>query len=159
VDQDACAEPADRRPRQQKRAWVSVVASDAGAPYTVFDKVRRGDREVEISVKTPHNLEGRTPVLVDDIISSGRTMIEAVRLIRARGASAPVCVTVHGLFADNSDALLKQTGARVVTSNSISHPTNGIDVAELLATSVRELTPMPARNSILNNSGCHHHDD
>jgi ribose-phosphate pyrophosphokinase len=107
---------------------------------------------MELSVKTPHHLDGRTPVLVDDIISSGRTMIETVRLIRARGASAPVCVAVHGLFAGNSDATLAQAEARVVTSNSICHPTNGIDVAELLASPLRELAPMPARDSIRNDS-------
>lgn len=140
-------------PDSESEQWVSAVASDAGAPYTVFEKVRRGDREVEISVKTPHQFDGRTPVLVDDIISSGRTMIEAVHLIRARGASVPVCVAVHGLFADNSDALLAQAGARVVTSNSICHATNGIDVAELLASAARELASLPARESILNDSG------
>ena len=84
----------------------------------------------------------RTPVLVDDIISSGRTMIEAVRLLRERGATTPVCVAVHGLFADNSDMLLAQAGARVVTSNSVPHETNGIDVAEVLANAVGDLAPV-----------------
>ena len=67
-------------------------------------------------------------------------MIEAVRLIMARGATAPVCIAVHGLFADNSDELLAQAGARVVTSNTIPHETNVIDVAVLMAAGVRELT-------------------
>ncbi len=140
-------------PDSESEQWVSAVSKDAGAPYTIFEKARRGDRDVEISVKKHRGLDGRTPVLVDDIISSGRTMIEAVRLIMAQGAGAPICVAVHGLFADNSDTSLAQAGARVVTSNSISHATNGIDVTELLASSVRELAPMPARDSILNDSG------
>jgi ribose-phosphate pyrophosphokinase len=65
--------------------------------------------------------------------------IEAVRAITERGGTTPVCVAVHGLFADNSDALLAQTGARVVTSNTIPHEMNGIDVAELLASSIPSL--------------------
>jgi ribose-phosphate pyrophosphokinase len=88
------------------------------------------------------NLGARTPVLVDDIISSGRTMIEAVRLIVAHGAATPVCIAVHGLFADNADALLAQAGARVITSNSIPHGSNAIDVGEGIAASVRELAQL-----------------
>ena len=128
-------------PDRESVQWVSAVAKDAGAPYAVLEKVRRGDREVEISARNLPDLAGRTPVLVDDIISSGRTMIEAVRLIVARGGAAPVCVAIHGLFADNADVLLAQAGARVVTSNSIPHATNEIDVGELLAGAIGELVP------------------
>jgi ribose-phosphate pyrophosphokinase len=128
-------------PDSESEQWVSAVARDADAPYAVLEKVRRGDRDVEISIKNLRDLEGRTPVLVDDIISSGRTMIEAVRLIVKRGAAPPICLAVHGLFADRCDALLAQSGARVVTSNSIPHETNGINVAPLLADSVSALLP------------------
>ena len=131
-------------PDSESEQWVSTVAKDAGAPFTVLEKVRRGDRDVEISVKNLADFNGRTPVLVDDIISSGRTMIEAVRIILARGATVPVCIAVHGLFADNSDMLLAKTGARVVTSNSIPHETNAIDVGELLANAVGEVAQMPS---------------
>jgi ribose-phosphate pyrophosphokinase len=130
-------------PDSESAQWVSVVATEAGAPFAVLQKVRLGDREVKISVEGLPDLAGRTPVLVDDIISSGRTMIEAVRLLKKRGGAAPICIAVHGLFADHSNLLLEQMGARVVTSNSIHHVTNGMDVGKLLAHSVRELACEP----------------
>ena len=40
-----------------------------------------------------------TPVLVDDIISTARTMIVTVRQLIAAGLQAPVCVGVHAVFA------------------------------------------------------------
>lgn len=126
-------------PDSESEQWVSVVAKDAGAPYTVLEKIRYGDRQVEISGAHLPALDGRTPVLVDDIISSGRTMIETARILISRGGPAPVCIAVHGLFADNSNELLTKMGARVVTSNSIPHATNGIDVGALLADPVSEL--------------------
>ena len=67
-------------------------------------------------------------------------MIETVRLLKTIGAAAPVCVAVHGLFADDSDALLIKEGARVVTANTVPHETNAIDVAALMAAGMRELT-------------------
>ena len=118
---------------------MSAVAKDAGAPYSVLEKIRHGDRDVEITLKEPRSWSGRTPVLVDDIISSGRTMIKAVKLLTARGWQQPICIAVHGLFADGSDALLQQAGARVVTSNSVPHRSNALDTGGILATAVREL--------------------
>jgi ribose-phosphate pyrophosphokinase len=123
-------------PDSESEQWVSAVARDADAPYTVLQKVRRGDRDVKISFKDLRHLKGRTPVLVDDIISSGRTMLEAVRLIVKQGGTPPVCIAVHGLFSDHCDRLLAQADARVVTTNSIPHDTNGIDVAQILANAV-----------------------
>jgi len=130
-------------PDSESEQWVSSVAKDVGAPYTVLEKIRHGDRDVEITVRNPNHLKDRTPVLVDDIISSGRTMIEAVRLIRARNSTTPICIAVHGVFADNSDQLLAHAGARVVTTNSILHDSNVIDVTPALAAGVRKLEVSP----------------
>jgi ribose-phosphate pyrophosphokinase len=63
-------------------------------------------------------------------------MLAAVRLLQERGAPKPVCIAVHGLFADHSDTLLAQAGARVVTSNSIPHESNDVDVGEILANAI-----------------------
>jgi ribose-phosphate pyrophosphokinase len=120
-------------PDSESEQWVAAVASDAGAPFAVLEKVRRGDRDVEIKLKDLSAWQGRTPVLVDDIISSGRTMLQAVKLLTIRGWGRPICVAVHGLFADRSDAFLEQAGARLVTSNSIPHRTNRLDIAPALA--------------------------
>ena len=126
-------------PDSESEQWVAAVANDVGAPYCVLEKVRHGDRDVQISLKDIDQWKGRTAVLVDDIISSGRTMIEAVRLLKSRGWTSPVCIAVHGLFADNSDALLVEAGARVVTTNSVGHATNEIDIARLLESAIDEL--------------------
>ena len=123
-------------PDSESEQWVAIVASDAHAPYSVLDKVRHGDRDVEIRLKNLEQWKGRTPVLVDDIISTGRTMIEAVRLLTSQGWPAPVCVAVHGLFADDADVLLARTGARVVTSNSVPHATSAIDIGKALAAAI-----------------------
>jgi ribose-phosphate pyrophosphokinase len=127
-------------PDRESEQWISAVAKDVGAPYAVLDKIRHGDREVEISSGTLQALDAdATPVVIDDVIASGRTMLEAIRAVVAHGGRNPVCAAVHGLFADASDVLLTQAGARVATSNTIPHATNRIDVSGLLADAVREL--------------------
>src|SRR6266581_7233395 len=132
-------------PDSESEQWVSAVAKEAGAPYTVLQKIRHGDRDVEISVRDASSIGDRTPVFVDDIISSGLTMIEATRLISTKTTKPPVCVAVHGIFADNSDLLLAKAGARVVTSNSVAHATTGIDIGPLLTPAIRDLMTGGAR--------------
>lgn len=81
-------------------------------------------------------LVGRRAVLVDDIIASGRTMIEAVRLLAAQGWPPPACIAVHGLFPDHSDELLSRVTALVVTTNSVRLKRSDIDIAPLLGEAI-----------------------
>lgn len=127
------AKPVLIGPDAESEQWVSAVAREAQAPFTVLEKTRHGDRDVAIKVRHMERLEGHTPVLLDDIISSGKTMLEAVRHVREYSAAQPICLAVHGIFADGSDVALERAGARVVTTNTIPHPSNAIDVAHFLA--------------------------
>ena len=120
--------------------WVSAVADAAGAPAIVLEKKRRGDRDVTVSVPDVERWRAHTPVLVDDIISTARTMIETVRHLGRAGLAPPVCVGVHAVFADQAyEDLLRAGAGRVVTCNTIPHASNAIDLAASLADAV----PLP----------------
>jgi ribose-phosphate pyrophosphokinase len=123
-------------PDQESEQWVSEVAKEAGAPFAVLEKQRQGDRQVIIDVKKLDAIADRTPVLVDDIISSGKTMVGAVTGLFAIAKRAPICIGVHGLFSDRADDELQRAGARVITCNTVPHPTNAIDVAPALAAAI-----------------------
>jgi ribose-phosphate pyrophosphokinase len=132
-------------PDAESVQWVSAVAERCGAPFVILEKTRRGDRDVSIrasggaSIAVPGD---HTPVLLDDIVSTGRTLIEATRQLRAAGAPPPICIAIHAVFADALDALrdaLVAAGARgIVTCNTILHATNRICVLDSLAAAVRE---------------------
>jgi ribose-phosphate pyrophosphokinase len=124
-------------PDAESVQWVSAVAEQCGAPFVILEKTRRGDRDV--SVSSPERAwNGHTPVLIDDIVSTGRTMIEATRQLRAAGAAPPMCVAIHAVFADAVDTELTSAGAAgIVTCNTITHATNRICVADLIATATR----------------------
>lgn len=108
-------------PDAESEQWVAAVVSEAGAPFLVLRKVRRGDREVEVSVPDVGRWSGHTPVLVDDIVSTARTMAGTVGHLRRAGMPAPVCVGVHAVFAPGAREELTSAGAgRVVTCNTIS---------------------------------------
>jgi ribose-phosphate pyrophosphokinase len=124
-------------PDSESRQWVASVAELAGAPSAVFTKRRTGDRTVALTLPDLAAHRARQPVLVDDIIASGVTMTAAVRALRRGEYRAPICVAVHGLFAGNAFEMLRDTGAAaIVTTNTVRHRSNAIDVTPLLAEAV-----------------------
>jgi ribose-phosphate pyrophosphokinase len=132
------ARPCIVGPDDESAQWVSQVAARAGCPWTVLHKERRGDREVELVLPDLAPLQNKTPVLVDDIVSSAATLAVAARRLRDVGCEAPVCVGVHAVFAAEAAARLQVSGAaRVVTCNTLKHPSNAIDVTTAMADAVR----------------------
>ncbi|MFZ5542866.1 MAG: ribose-phosphate pyrophosphokinase [Pseudomonadota bacterium] len=131
-------------PDEESGQWVADVARRAEAPSVVLRKVRHGDRDVEVAVPEVERWREHTPVLVDDIVSTGRTMIETMGHLQRAGLAAPVCIAVHAVFADNAAQDLLDAGAgRVVSCDTVVHPSNAISVAPELAGAVRELVPAP----------------
>jgi ribose-phosphate pyrophosphokinase len=127
-------------PDQESGQWVAQVAAAVGCPYTVLSKVRTGDREVAVSVPQLAELAGGTPVLVDDIVSTARTMMAALAQLKAGGFAAPVCVGVHALFAGSAYAELLAAGAaRVVTCDTVRHASNRIALGAPLAAAAARL--------------------
>jgi len=55
-----------------------------------------------------------------------------------------VCIGVHGIFAAGAYEGLKAANARVVTTNTIQHETNAIDVVPLLAEGIRSFFDTPS---------------
>ena len=120
-------------PDSESEQWVSSVAKMAHAPYIILEKIRRGDRDVQIALPDLQRYREHTPVLIDDIISTGHTMIEVIVQLRSMNLPTPVCAAVHGLFAEDAETKLLAAGAqRIVTCNTIAHRSNAIDVAKLL---------------------------
>lgn len=124
-------------PDQESEQWVAAVARDAGVPHVTMKKTRHGDRDVAIVFSGIDGFRGRVPVLVDDMISSGRTMEVAARQLVALGFAAPVCLVVHGIFAEDARARLEAAGAKLVTTNTIPGPTALLDIHPVLAELVR----------------------
>ena len=125
-------------PDAESVQWVSAVADKCGAPFLILEKTRRGDRDVSISM--PEKAwNGHTPVVIDDIISTGKTMIEATRQLRAAGSAAPLCIAIHAVFADALEGELLSAGARgIITCDTVPHVTNRICIADSIATAVRD---------------------
>lgn len=127
-------------PDSESEQWVSEVAKNAEAPFLVLEKIRHGDNDVEVSVPDVQNYKNHIPVLVDDIISTARTMIETVEHLKRAEMKPPVCIGVHAVFSGNAYQELIDSGtANIVTCNTIPHESNKIDISDLLVSGFKNL--------------------
>ena len=133
-------------PDMESEQWVAAIAALAGVPYTTLHKTRRGDREVEVSVPDENMLAGRTPVLIDDIVSTAGTMAAALAHLRRMDAAPGVCIAVHPILADGALDLLETSGARIfISCNSVIHPSNHIDLSPAIAAALTDKLDYPSR--------------
>ena len=120
-------------PDSESEQWVSAVADKTGCPFLVLEKIRRGDRDVEVSVPDAERYQECTPVLVDDIISTGRTMLQTAVHLKNAGMKKPLCIGVHAVCSDLDYQTLKEGYVEAVVScNTIPHESNGIDIVQAL---------------------------
>ncbi|WBY01321.1 ribose-phosphate diphosphokinase [Ramlibacter tataouinensis] len=130
-------------PDGESEQWARDVAARVGCPVLVLSKQRLGDRAVEISLPQAEGLADRQPVLIDDIISSARTMATAVRNVRAAFGQAPLCIGVHAVLAPDALDVLREAGAgEVVTCNTLTMAPGSIDVLGELAQAAAALAAL-----------------
>jgi ribose-phosphate pyrophosphokinase len=71
-------------------------------------------------------------------------MIEAVRMLKAKGTQAPLCIAVHALFAGDAFPKLLEAGpAIVISTNTVVHGSNTIDVSAVIAEAIHRSLAIP----------------
>jgi len=120
-------------PDGESEQWVAAIAAQSQMDYGVALKERYGDKQVNVHVPEGDYQE-RNIVLVDDVASTGKTLLEAAKgLQKYKPASISVLVT-HALFVDDAIPQLRKAGVSNIWScDSIPHPTNMVQLADILA--------------------------
>ena len=125
-------------PDDEAAQWVRAAAMAQGLQHGTCVKRRFGDRDVQVQLP-PLDFNGREVVLIDDVASTGHTLIAATRGLLAAGASAVDVAVTHALFIDDALTHLRGAGVRHVwSSDSVPHASNVVALAPLLAQALRK---------------------
>ncbi|MFH1221747.1 MAG: ribose-phosphate diphosphokinase [Candidatus Micrarchaeota archaeon] len=111
---------------------VEVISPDAGASYLVeghggksMNKVRGEYIEGEMAyrkiekVEMDFEVKGKNILILDDMISTGGTMLRAVENVKKGGAKKVLCAATHGFFLRDSLAKLQATADHIFVTDSI----------------------------------------
>ncbi len=129
-------------PDEESEQWVNDVAKLASAPYAIIKKIRYGDRKVTVSVPDIKD-KNKTPVLIDDIISTGTSMLASIQQLLKKGFKNPVCICVHALFNKEIATNLLSAGVqKIVTCNTIPNEFSQMDITDLISEEMIRLNIM-----------------
>ncbi len=124
-------------PDEEALQWVAAAGRAMGLDHAVCHKQRLGDREVRVDLPALP-LQGRAVVLMDDVASTGRTLLEAATAALAAGAASVDVAVTHGLFVGDAVAQLHGAGVRHIwSSDAVPHATAVVPITALLVDAVR----------------------
>ncbi|MBI4152706.1 ribose-phosphate diphosphokinase [Candidatus Woesearchaeota archaeon] len=137
--QNRIKDPVIIGPDWESYQWAEVIAREVGCEHTVLEKTRFSSRRVASRMVKDISLRGKDVIIVDDIISTGKTMIEALKKAQKAGAKSITAIGVHGLFVEKGLEKMKKAGFdQIITTNCIEHPTNRIDVMPLIVEELKK---------------------
>ncbi len=120
-------------PDSESYQWAEHIAEKLHHHAVVLRKKRYNSTTVRIKVKDDVEWKNKDVVIVDDIISTGHTMIEPIKQLKQKKVRNIYCIAVHGVFVLDAVKRLEKLGARVICTNTIERKESKIDVARLVA--------------------------
>ena len=120
-------------PDEESYKWARHVAEMLGAESRILKKKRHSSYRVEVRLNKNIDLKGKNAVIVDDIVSTGHTILETAKILKKLGARNIHCICVHGIFIDDALSKLKKAGINAVSTNTIPNPVAKIDVSRVIA--------------------------
>jgi len=122
-------------PDAESRQWDSHIAKMLGKKVVILDKTRLGDEEISQKEKPLGKI--RNVIMIDDIISTGRTLAGAIEMAKHQGAKKITCIGVHGVLVDGADELITRN-AEIVTTNTIFNKYAEIDVSPVIIDALKK---------------------
>ncbi len=130
---------------KKKAEEIEVISPDVGAKYLVEEfggkamEKKRGEyqegeeayRKIE-SMERAFEVKGKNILILDDMISTGGTMIKAVENVKKGGAKTVLCAATHGFFLKDSLKKLKEICDGVFVTDSIPSDVSEVSIMPLL---------------------------
>ena len=80
------------------------------------------------------DVKDKTVIILDDIISTGGTIVGAAKILREQGAKRVFCGCVHGLLIGDAEKKILDAGVEeVVSTNSVPGATSKVSLAPLIS--------------------------
>ena len=118
----------------RSKKFASLLKTD----FIVLKKHR--DRKTgSVSIQTAKmDVQGKDLILVDDIISTGGSIIKAAQFLKKQKCKRVFVACTHGLLVEGAEKKIRKAGvSRIISTNTIPGNTSKVDVSDILAKSVQ----------------------
>ncbi len=122
-------------PDKGSLAYAKRAAEQLDCEFNHLSKKRVSGEKVVIEDKKL-DVRGKDVIMLDDIISTGGTIVEAAKVIRDWKPNSINVGCVHGLFLKGIEQF-KGVVDRVVSTNTLETPVSKVNVAKLIITDLK----------------------
>ena len=126
-------------PDEGAEGLVKKVSSGLGFDYDHLQKTRLSGDTVTIKTKNI-DVTGRHVVLVDDMIATGGTMTESIKMLKDHGAVDVYLACVHPVLARNAVLRLFNAGVKdIIATDTLEKAESILSVAHLIVDALKDL--------------------
>ena len=117
---------------------------------------RRPEPDVSEVTHIVGQVEGKIAVVVDDMISTGGTLVKAAEALRQKGATDVYTLATHGIFAGDAIAQFENSEiSKVIVTNTIprtidSAKVEHLTIAQILADAIKRITSNRSVSELFN---------
>ena len=118
----------------RSKKFASLLKSD----FIVLKKHR--DRKTgRVSIQTTKaDVQGKDLIIVDDMISTGGSVIKAAQFLKKQKCKRVFVACTHGLLVGDAEKKIRKAGvSRIISTNTIPGNTSKVDISGILAKSVQ----------------------
>jgi ribose-phosphate pyrophosphokinase len=127
-------------PDAESERWAARAAELLGTDYDVLEKTRVSAKEIHIK---PRKLDskGRDVLIIDDIVSTGGTVMEVIKSLKAQGAGRITAACTHAVLSDidTLTGLFRAGMDEFIATNTINNEFGIVDVSGIIADKLKEI--------------------
>ena len=125
-------------PDQGGKERAKVFAKEFGLEFIALQKKRdRKTGKVQIKTKNATKVNGRDLILVDDMISTGGSIINATQFLKKQKCKKVYVACTHALLMNNAEKKIRKAGVtKIVSANTIPGKTSIVDVSNTIAKAI-----------------------
>ena len=145
------AKPLIIAPDKGAYGFAQEISEIIGCDCTYLTKVRLGPDKVETKIVDVRcdsesentvnvdSVKGMHAIIVDDIIATGGTIVNAINILKQYGASSVDVCCVHPILTNNGATRIYAAGAnKIIGTNSLSSDTSRVSIASSIADALRQ---------------------
>ena len=116
------------------KRFASLINTD----FIALKKSRNRKTGKVVIQSSKVDVRGKDLILVDDIISTGGSIVKAAQFLKRQKCKRVFVACTHGLFVGDAEKKIKNAGvSRIISTNTIPRNTSKVDISGVIADSIR----------------------
>ncbi len=125
-------------PDQGGKERAKQFAKELGSEYIALEKKRdRKTGKVQIKTKNLDEVANRDLILVDDMISTGGSIVKATQFLKKQKCKKVYVACTHALLMNDAEKRIKKAGVtKIISANTIPSKTSIVDISSIIAKAI-----------------------